>query len=93
MLVVIRRARLAEILQYPDLLFTGLDVRLGIDPSEAAQCPKAIIRPRASSMEHGIIGMWIFRHDTPDVSMHCAIHWTVECFVSLDATIEEPTPW
>ena len=90
MFVVIRCARLAEILEYPDLLITALNTGFEFDSREAAKRPEAIVWSRSSSMKHGIVRMRINRHDAPDVSMHGAIHRTVKRLVRLDATIEEP---
>ena len=42
----------------------------------ATQWPEKTVRPRSSSMNRWIIGMWSLWHEAPHACMHCAIHRT-----------------
>jgi hypothetical protein len=52
-LVVVRRAVLAEVLQLPGLFFSGLDVRLRLDAGEAAERLEAGVRAGAAAEDDG----------------------------------------
>lgn len=88
MLVVVGRAGLPQILEYPRLFFPRHDARLGGDSSQAAEGSESIVGPRASSKEYRGIGIWGFRHDALDVPMHGLVYGSVERFVGFHATVE-----
>lgn len=92
MLVVIRRARLAKILEHPDLLLTGFDTCFGFNSREAAECSEAIVGSRSSPVKHRIVWMRILRPDAHDVRMNRTIHWPVKRLVGLDTPIVDPSP-
>ena len=91
-LVVVRRASLAEVLEHPRFVFVRLDICFGPDAGVVAKFPKSSVRARAAAKENGIVRAGILRHNAFNVSVHDSIHWPVEGLARLHPTIEEPSP-
>lgn len=68
-LVVVRGARLAEVLQFPRLRLSSLHVRLLLDSGEVAELLKSRIGARSAAEEDRIFGSRILRHDAFDVGV------------------------
>src|SRR5438067_1368 len=92
MLIVVCRARLAKILEFPRFFDAGLDIRLRSNAGESAQLVEAGVRTCASTQEDRIVCQRILRGDTPEVRVDGAIHGPVERLASLDPAIEQPPP-
>src|SRR5262249_6838018 len=65
-LVIVRRARLPQVLQLPQLLLAGLDVQPRLDAGEAAQRPEANVRTRPTPEEDGGVGARVLPHGPPE---------------------------
>jgi hypothetical protein len=91
-LVIVGRARLAEILQVPWDLLASFDVQFRTNASELAESDKRCIGPTTSSAKHRIIGFWRLRHDVPNVFVDDSVHRTVERLASLDSPKINPSP-
>ena len=92
MLVVVCGTRLAQILNGPWLLFSGLDIRLWADPCETAQDTESHVWACSSAREHRGVRVRVIWHDTSDVRMNRAIHGPVEGLSRLDLPVEDPSP-
>jgi hypothetical protein len=92
MFVIVRRTRLAEILQVPWDLLASFDVQFRANASELAESDKRRIGPTTSAAKHRIIGFWRLRHDVPNVFMNDTVHRTVERLASLDSSKINPSP-
>lgn len=91
-LVIVGRARLAEILQVPWHLLASFDVQFRANASEMTEGYKRSIGPTTSAAKHRIIGFWRLGHDVPNVFMNDTVHRTVERLASLDSSKIDPTP-
>lgn len=89
---MILRASLAQILEFPGLVFGGLNVRLGTDARELAQFLESSVWPGSASTKNSRIGTRIVRHDALDVGVDDMVHWSLERLAGLDLSIEEPSP-
>ena len=91
-LVVVRRARLPQVLQLPGLLLAGLDVQPRLDAGEVAQRLEASVRARPAAEEDGGVGARVLRHDALEVGVHDAVHRPVERLAGLHPAVEQPPP-
>src|SRR5262249_61570086 len=73
-LVVVHRARLAQILQLPRLFPARLDIRLWSDAGQRTERLEAGVWSRTATKEDGILGTRVLRHDALDVGVDGAVH-------------------
>jgi hypothetical protein len=92
MFVIVRRARLAEILQVPWGLLASFDVQFRANASEVTKVYKRCIGPTTSAAKHRIIGFWRMRHNVPNVFVDDSVHRSVERLASLDSPKINPSP-
>src|ERR1022692_131678 len=90
--IVVRRTGLAEVLEFPSLVFTCLDVHPRLDAGEIAEVVEASVRARASTEEDSVVRTGIFRHNVLDVRVDDAIHRPVKSLARLHPAIEQPSP-
>src|SRR5262249_58462268 len=91
-LVIVRRARLPQVLQLPGLLLAGLDVQPRLDAREAAQRLEPGVRARPTPEEDGGVGARVLRHETPEMRVRHSVHRPGERLVRLHPAVEEPAP-
>src|SRR3954468_16641566 len=89
-LVVMRRAGLAKVLEHPGTLFACIDAGFGPDSSKMTQRSKLVIRPSSAATKHGRVGIRCFGHDAPQVQPDRAVHRPPEGLVGLYSAIKEP---
>src|SRR5436190_1269325 len=91
-LVVVRGASLAEVLELPGLVLAGLDVGLELYSGQPAEFPETSIRTRPPAQEDGSIGLKVLRHEALNVRVDDTVHRSVERLPGLHSAVVEPTP-
>src|SRR3954454_6013995 len=86
--IVVRRARLSEILDHPRLLLAGFNVPLRRNTGKSAKHSKSVVRSSAAAVEDRTIWIRVAGHDTFEVQSNRAIHGPPECFICFYAAIE-----
>src|SRR5438477_158668 len=77
-LVVVSRARLPEVFQFPRLVLARLDVRPPLDAGRVAQPLEPGVRACPSPEEDRVTRTRFGWHEPLEVGVHDRVHWAVE---------------
>src|SRR5689334_161973 len=88
--IVVRRARLAKILEHPRTLLTRFNAPLRWYPGNGAQHSKSVVGSSPSAEEDWSIGIRGVGHDTSKVQSNRAVHRSPKRLVGFHTAIEEP---